>query len=166
MLGACRRAAAAASSPRAAAVRQLCSGGGSSTARATVLRLAQQQQPGGDDFTVQRKFDLLTACEAEFGMRMPHAALNRVSTVEDAAQWWEERLAAEEARIAAEAQHYTNVSLPNLVIMGQGEKEKVRDFIERHSRRGGAAAAEPDAIAADEADGSAAPPQGDSRVPF
>lgn len=147
-------------------MRQLCSGGGSSTARDTVLRLAQQQQPGGDDFDVQRKFDLLTACEVEFGIRMPHAALNQVSTVEDAAQWWEERLAAEEARLAAEAQHYTNVSLPNLLIIGQREKGKVRDFIERQSRRGGATAAEPDASAADEADGSAAPPQGDSRVPF
>lgn len=168
MLGACRRVVrgAAASPLRAAAMRQLCSGGGSSSARTTVLRLAQEHQAGDNDLDMQRKFDLLTACEAEFGMRMPHTALNRVSTVEDAAQWWEERLVAEEERQAAEAQHYTQASPPNVLILenGRADRDDLRDFIMRHRRRDGFA----DAEHSNESDGSAtpAPPQGDTRVPF
>ena len=131
--------------------RWLC-GSSSSAARATVLRLAEQQ-PGGElSDDLQRKFNLLTACEREFGLPMPHSALNEVGTVEHAAQWWEERIAAEEKRRAEEEQHFTNNAPPNLLLLDR-RSEDYKDFLSRARGRGSG-----------DADGDGGLPPGD--IPF
>ena len=78
---------------------------------------------------------LLTACEKEFGLVMPHGALNEVKSVDDAVSYWERRLAAvEEERIAA-AKHYTVQHPPNVVIGGKGRGAVIREWQQQHGVR-------------------------------
>ena len=88
--------------------RRLCSTPSSSSVRATVLRLADAA--GSNSATnlhsdLSAKFELLTACEKEFGVPMPHAALNDVASLDDAVRYWEtrvEEIAEEEAETQSE----------------------------------------------------------------
>ena len=104
---------------RAAGVRQLCTP--SSSVRATVTRLAGGASDLNTDLAA--KFDLLTKCETEFGLQMPHIALNDVHNVDDAVRYWETRLEAErDAQLAAE-QHFTRNLPPNVVITGHKDDQ-------------------------------------------
>ena len=71
--------------------------------------------------------------EREFGVVMPHGALNEVKSVDDAVGYWERRLAAvEEERIAA-AKHYTVQHPPNVVIGGKGRGGVMREWWQQHA---------------------------------
>ena len=60
---------------------------------------------------------LLVACERNFSLRIPHAAMNDIQNVEDAASYWEQRL--ESIRLAEEAAglHWTQTTLPNVTVI-------------------------------------------------
>ena len=117
---------------RLAARRLLRSSSTSSSVRATVLRLADAA--GSDSATnlhsdLSAKFELLTACEKEFGVPMPHAALNDVASLDDAVRYWETRVEEiAEAERAAE-KHFTRAHPSNVLIAGPGRAELLQEWL-------------------------------------
>lgn len=113
----------------AAARRWLCAAAApSATARETVLRLAGGQ-PGSSELAAEGKFELLTACEREFNMQMPHAALTELRTIDDAASWWEAHLKALEAAAV------TELLPPNVRIFNKNQRLEAKEFMALYSRR-------------------------------
>ena len=88
---------------------------------------------------------LLTACEREFGMSMPHAALNHVKSVDDVVNYWEGRMVALEEEQAAAAQHFTVAHPPNVFVGGKGRGSELREWLQEHALR-------PDQLAEDDED--------------
>ena len=88
---------------------------------------------------------LLTACEREFGMSMPHAALNHVKSVDDVVNYWEARLVAVAEEQAAAAQHFTVAHPPNVLVAGKGRGAQLREWLQEHALR-------PDQLAEDDED--------------
>jgi len=108
----------------------------STDVRGTVLRIAAQQPDTTDlDDAIPVKFEVLTACEREFGLVMPHAALNDVRSVDDAVSYWEGRLSEIAAAEAAAAQHFTVAHPPNVVIGGKGRGEFILEWRRQYARQ-------------------------------
>jgi hypothetical protein len=81
-----------------------------------------------------RLWQILTACEREFGVVMPHAALNDVSTVDDAVRYWEARLQSITEEQERAARHYTVVHPPNVVIGGKGRGAIIDEWRAKYAR--------------------------------
>ena len=110
------------------AARRFCAAASSGTVRDAVNRLAADQ-PAAVPLDLKAKFELLTACEEEFGMRMPHTALNEVQTIDDAARWWAAKIAMVAEAQEKDAQHFTKAQLPNLNFFGKGQQTGLKTWI-------------------------------------
>ena len=120
-----------------AARRLLSSSATASTdVRAAVLRLAQQQSSSAAadlDSDLPTKFELLTACEREFGLVMPHNALNDVKSVDDIVDYWETRVAQVAEAEEAAAQHFTVAHPANVFIGGKGRGAEIGAWLREHA---------------------------------
>ena len=103
--------------------------------RSTVQQLAAQHSVDNSNLNEDpaKKFALLTACEEAFGLQLQHADLNRISTIESAVEYWNERLDAIAEDRQREEEHWHNVSLPNVTILPQGNNEELARWILRQT---------------------------------
>lgn len=111
--------------------------------KATVRGLASQQGSTAANLgtDLAAKLELLVACEREFGLRIPHAAMSNIQTVEDAASYWEHRL--ESVRLAEEAAaaHWTQTHLPNVTVIRDANRldreVKLQEWLEKQEGEDG-----------------------------
>ena len=122
------------------AARRLSSSSSSHDVRAAVLRLAESRASADLGADLPAKFDLLTACEREFGLVMPHAALNDVASVDDVVRYFEARLDAAADAEAAAARHFSVAHPSNVVIGGKGRKGELRRWMRKNAKTPKAAA--------------------------
>ena len=79
---------------------------------------------------------LLTACELEFGIAMPHGALNDVNSVEDVVSYWEARLSQIAENEAAAARHFTVAHPSNVFVAGKGKGAELQEWLREHTAPG------------------------------
>ena len=75
---------------------------------------------------------LLTACEREFGLAMPHVALDEVKSIDDAVSYWEARFVSIQEAEEAAKKHYTVAAPPNVFIAGAGRGDALREWLQQH----------------------------------
>jgi len=92
---------------------------------------------------------LLTACERAFGDYIPHAAVNDITSVEDAVHYWEERHEAQ-AEARRRAQEHWSVAHPANVTVLRGQRHAVdvalQDWLADHAKDARAGDADQDGV--------------------
>ena len=106
---------------------------------AAVQRIATQQN-AADDLDLERKAQLLAACEQELRTPVPNAALGEIGSVADAIAFFQGAADERRAAAAAEAAHWTNnlpanVSLALSKGLARSADEKLQAKIEAQNRR-------------------------------
>ena len=70
---------------------------------------------------------------------MPHAALTRIRSVEDAASYWESRLDEIAAAKRADEMHWSRVHPPNVHVLirntDEEESDALNDWLDTHTGR-------------------------------
>lgn len=82
------------------------------------------------------RWQVLAACEREFGLLMPHASLDGVRTVEEAADYWVARHEAVAESARAHAEHWTRVHPSNVLVEREGEErgpEVLAEWMREHT---------------------------------
>ena len=106
---------------------------------AAVQRIAAQQN-AADDLDLERKAQLLAACEQELRTPVPNAALGDIGSVADAIAFFQGAADERRAAAAAEAAHWTNnlpanVSLALSKGLARSADEKLQAKIEAQNSR-------------------------------